>query len=56
MWFGYLTSSCDPEVPTCEIGLKVDRRIWTESGQKDLIVHSVKCSRQIQENENEKEK
>jgi len=52
MCFGYLTSPCDPEGPTCEIGLKPvegssrDAQ-WWEGGQKDLMVHSFEGNWQV---------
>ncbi len=54
--FGYLPSPDHLERPTSEIGFKPAKWNpsdvqWWESGQDDLMVNSVKSSRQIQQNE-----
>ncbi len=56
MCSGYLPSPGHPERPTSEIGFNPAEWNpsdvqWWESGQEDLVVKSVKSSRQIQQNE-----
>ncbi len=56
MFCGYLPSPGHPERPTSEIGSKPAKMSpsdvqWREGGQEDLMIDSVKSSRQIQQNE-----
>ncbi len=56
MCFGYLPSPGHPERPTSEIGFKLAKWNpsdiqWWEGRQEDLMIDSVKSSRQIQQNE-----